>query len=425
MKQLPLLPASSLPCVVRYALLFENLPLWPGQSESGKGRPPFDRNLLLRALIYKCLRRIPTLTDLSFDLENNPAALSALGFDPLQPPPSVERFSCFLRETDNLPFQKIRKALVQELIQSGAVSGTVLALDSCPVTVLVKENNLKTSLRRKRFDKQAPPAGDPEAGLGVKIHFPGDPLKQVTYFWGYRNHILVDTASELPLAEFTRPANISDVTLALPLLKVAVELSLPVSHVTADSIYDVESILGFILNDLHAQPIVAHNSRSETGVVYTIRQGKVYCAADLPMAGRGKGKHKRTGYVYQQFGCPIHWRKAFARQFLLCPAGHPKFTEGKGCNVMLRLTPSARSHIPYGTQAFQDIYRKRTAVERSFSRLLVLTMEDPTVVGLKAVTNHCTISHLATLLVALTAVKHQAKDKMRWIKSFVPRFLKT
>ncbi len=425
MKQLPLLDPLSLPCLFRYSLLFENLPPWPGQSDSLKGRPPFDRNLLLRALIYRCLRRLPTLTDLTCDLEHNPTLVSALGFDPLRPLPGVERFSHFLRKTDNLFFQNLRQALVQQLIELGTITGAVLALDSCPVTVLVKENNLKTSLRRKRFDKQAPPAGDREAGLGVKIHFPGDPPKQVTYFWGYRNHVLVDATSELPLAEFTRPANISDVTLALPLLKVARELSLPVSDVTADSIYDVESILNFILNDLHAQPIVAHNSRSETGVPYTIRQGKIYCAADLPMASKGKGKHQRTGYVYQQFGCPIHWRKAFARQYLLCPAGHPKFTEGKGCNVMLRLTPSARSHIPYGTPTFQEIYRKRTAVERSFSRLLVLTLEDPTVFGLQAVTNHCTIAHIATLLVALTAVKHHAQDKMRWIKSFVPRFLKT
>ena len=117
--------------------------------------------------------------------------------------------------------------------------------------------------------------------------------------------------------------------------------------------------------------------------------------------------------------------KKFQRKYLLCPIGHPKHLEQKGCNVLIRLTPSIRTQIPYGSNLFKDIYRKRTAIERSYSRLLAITMQHPTVRGLAANRNHCTIAHIATLLVALTAAWMGERDKIRWVKSFVPNILKT
>jgi hypothetical protein len=149
----------------------------------------------------------------------------------------------------------------------------------------------------------------------------------------------------------------------------------------------------------------------------------VYCAANLPMAHRGTCNS--SGRSYRQYGCALHWLKTYQRQYLLCPIGHPKHLEQKGCNVLIRLTPSLRTQIPYGSQLFSEIYKKRTAIERSYSRLLTVTMQHPTVRGLTANKNHCTIAHIATLLVALTAARMGEKDKIRWIKSFVPNILKT
>jgi hypothetical protein len=50
-------------------------------------------------------------------------------------------------------------------------------------------------------------------------------------------------------------------------------------------------------------------------------------------------------------------------------------------------------------------------------------MQNPTVKGLRAVRNHCTIAHITVLLVALTAHKMGCEDKIRFVKSFVPSFL--
>jgi len=67
----------------------------------------------------------------------------------------VERFSSFLRDTDNLWFQKIRESLVKKLIQLQIIKGAYLSLDACPIKARVKQNNLKTNMRY-RFCKENP-----------------------------------------------------------------------------------------------------------------------------------------------------------------------------------------------------------------------------------------------------------------------------
>ena len=107
----------------------------------------------------------------------------------------------------------------------------------------------------------------------------------------------------------------------------------------------------------------------------------------------------------------------------MCPVFHPKFFDGKGCNALIRLTPSIREEIGYGTGFFKELYTARISVERIFSRLLTITMQNPTVRGFYANRNHGTIAHISVLLVALTAHKAGHKDKIRFVKSFVPNFL--
>lgn len=86
---------ADLPPAVKYEKLFENLPLLP-ENIPKTGRCPISRNSLLKALIYKSLRRFPYLGDLTFELNNNPSVSNTLGFNPSISAPSIERFSSFL-----------------------------------------------------------------------------------------------------------------------------------------------------------------------------------------------------------------------------------------------------------------------------------------------------------------------------------------
>ncbi len=294
-------------------------------------------------------------------------------------------------------------------------------MDSCPIEALVKENNLKASVK-DRYNKDRLLSGDKDARLGVSIHFLEPFKKKVHYFWGYRNHIINDLASELPLFEITLQANKSEKPVGLSMLKeLGKNFSLPVEVVVADANYDWEDILKYIIEEMKADAMVPRNPGNTQNTLYTVKKDKIYCQAELPMYRKGKMTAK--GISYCQYSCPLHWSKKFSAQYLLCPAGHPKFLKQKGCNVLIRLSPSIREKINYGTLRFKENYNKRTSVERVFSRLLAIAMQKITVKGLRAVRNHCTIAHITVLLVALTAHRMGCEDKIRFVKSFVPNFM--
>jgi len=413
---------ADLPPVFKYEKLFENLPELE-EHIPNTGRRPISKNCLLKALIYKSIRRFPFLSDLVFELNNNPSVSKALGFNPLALSPSVERFSSFLHDAKNYELKALHQKLVQALINSEVISGKSIAIDSCPIVVPLKENNLKTSMAN-RFDKTRKPAGDPDARLGVLIHYPTPFKKEVRYFWGYRNHVISDTATELPIWETTKPAHISEIKIAKSLIRETRNVfDLHIEVVTGDANYDAENLLKYIIKELNALAIIPHNPRNEQFKGYQLKGGKVICEAGLAMYRKGKMRPKNTGILYCQYTCPIFYDKQIRYQFIMCPLFHPKFMKGKGCNALIRLEPSIREEISYGTKNFKELYNKRTSVERIFSRLLSIAMQNPTVRGYHANRNHATIAHIAVLLVALTAHKTGQKDKIRFVKSFVPNFL--
>jgi len=422
MKQLNLIPLETLPPRVRYDVLFEPLPTL-SLNPREKGRPPFSRDALLKAFIYKALRRLKTLSDLVFEFHNNPMMSQAVGFNPYQASPSIERFSKFLRETPNPLLQNIRILLVQKLLDENIISGKHLVMDSCPILAKVRENNFKTSLLQNRFDKTQRPKGDPDARLGILIHFPQPSKTQIRYFWGYRNHIVADAQEEIPLWEITHPADISEVHPAIPMLKKTKEtFSLLIETVSGDAYYDSEKILRLIIEDLNAQAIIPRNPRTKQDSTYIRKGDDLYCQADLPLYRKGKMTIKRSGITYLQYCCPIHFGKE-RQKYLLCPASHPKFINQKGCNVLIRLTPSIREHIDYGSETFKELHKKRSSVERIFSRLLSIAMQEPPVIGIESIRNYSTIAHITVLLVALAAKRSGHQDKIRFVRSFVPNFL--
>ncbi len=230
-----------------------------------------------------------------------------------------------------------------------------------------------------------------------------------------------DTDSELPIHEVTHPADHDEKKVAVPLLQdMMCQLQFPVSHVLGDANYDTEHILKHIVSEMKAQPVIPLNPRNRQNDSFQIKKDTVLCPANLEM--HRKGRMKNQNRIYLQFNCPLYWGKNYQGKYLLCPCGHPKFFNQKGCNYLMRLSPSVRDKIDYGSARFKKIYNQRTSVERAFSRLLVLAMHKPTVVKLQATRNHCTIAHITVLLVALAAHRMGFSDKIRYVKSFLPKY---
>ncbi len=410
---------QDLPLKTPYEKVFSLLPCFSDSIKKKRGWPSFSKDAILRALIYKNLRGLSSLSELAFELKNNPLIAEVLGFPAWEAPPSVERFSHFMRNLPNQKLRKLRLLLVQQLIREKVINGRVIALDSCAIDANVRENNLKTAVS-SRFDKTIKPSGDPDARLGVKIYYPKPFQRKITFFWGYRNHILTDTYTELPLLEITLPADQHEQKQALVLLKRLKSYSpMNIQAVTADANYDVEEILSYIFHEIKGMPVIPRNPRGHhQREDFTVHKDTIICPANLKMHRRGKMTTR--GRTYLQYSCPLYYGKKYQGQFLACPASHPKYFSQKGCNYLLRLTPTVRKYIDYDSRVFREIYNQRSSVERVFSRLLTITMLNPTVIGLKATQNHCTIAHITVVLIALDAHKSGFKDKIRFVKTFLP-----
>ena len=85
MKTPSLFNPEDLPPRIRYEKLFKHLPPME-QPSKVRGRPPFPKEAILRALIYRNLRGLPSLGDLAFELENNPMMAQVLGFSAFERP---------------------------------------------------------------------------------------------------------------------------------------------------------------------------------------------------------------------------------------------------------------------------------------------------------------------------------------------------
>jgi len=406
----------------KYELLFETLePCLAGCfTPKPRGRPPASKQALLNALIYKNLKQLPTLFDLASTLVDNSSLATTCGLLPNKSLYSLEeRLSSFLKDIPNDLLETIRINLVNRLIQLNQISGNFHSIDSAAVPAVVRENNLKTSVK-DRFDKTKPPKRDPEARLGVMIHFKDLFKKESQYFWGYKNHSITDCESELPIWELTKPANVQDTTLFIPLFKKLLDhFNFDIQAVIGDAAYDSETNLNFVINDLHALPRIAKNPRWEKlRKIKLSSSGGRICIAGFEMLYWGKFNDR--GKIRKKFVCPITHSKKFAEQVPTCPWNHPAFRKGKGCMAYLRGDKNVRKEIDYGSQIFKEHYNKRTASERVFSRLLTLCMQKPSVYGLNAVSNHCTIAHITVLLIALTAARIGQIDKVRFVKKFLP-----
>ena len=112
--------------------------------------------------------------------------------------------------------------------------------------------------------------------------------KEISYFWGYRNHVITDAKQELPVWEATKPANVQDSVMFIPLF-MQKEFHFNIHAVMADGIYDTASILDYITNELKARPRIARNPRNTKDPPERTfsKAGNPFCDAQLEMLARG------------------------------------------------------------------------------------------------------------------------------------------
>ena len=352
------------------------------------------------------------ISDLVDYLHNNLLIAHFCGFDISRPLPSYWTFDRFLKNFDNKILSEIMKTQVLFLSKEGIVDTSFIGLDSTPVSANTSQNNPKSFLSNK-FKPGNQPRADSDCKLGVHTASNQTNEKKYEFYWGYKNHVLVDCISGLPIYEMTTTAEVHDATVALDILA-ATHSFQPITDCIflADKGYDVKNIYNQVKDLYNGECIIPLNKRNSKNPKL-LPQGNPICEAGLAMWK--DGKFSDCGRTRQKFCCPLKSSKD-----TLCPCHHKNFYNGKkhrGCTKYLTIPDDLRLSIDRDSKYFESNYSLRTECERYNSRFKNTGQERMWVRNKASVTNLNTLAHISLLAVAVAAITSHSGQSYRKLKT--------
>lgn len=404
---------TSAPKTQFYDKLFLNLDLsdFP-ESTTKTGRNGFSKRALLCAFIVMKCECFSCVTDLVDYLNNNLIIAHYCGFDIMKPLPSYWTFDRFINKLDNQLLKKLMQSQVLRLSETGIIETSFIALDSTPISANTCQNNPK-SFARNKFSKDNQPKSDKDCGLGVHTASNQHNERKFEYYWGYKNHILVDCITGLPIFELTTTADVADSTVTLDILNQTNSfLSIDECTFLADKGYDVKAVYNAVKDIYHGECVIPLNKRN-TKNPKKLSSGHPVCEAGLAM--HKDGKFSDNGRTRQKYCCPFKRSKSGC-----CPCNHKNWNNGRkyrGCTKYVTLPDDYRLSIDRECVSFKKIYALRTEAERYNSRFKQTGQERLWVHSLNAAQNLNTISHIALLAVAYAAVVTKSETSYRSLKS--------
>ena len=403
---------TSAPKAEFYTKLFDNLDLSDFPSLFYKtGRKGFSKCALLRAFIVMKCECFSYITNLKDHLQNRLIIAYLCGVDITKPLPSYWTFDRFIRTLDNELLQEIMQKQVLKLVDEGIIDISFMGFDSTPVAANTSANNPK-SFAKNKFSKDNPPKSGKDCKLGVHTASNQVNERKFEYYWGYKNHILVDCITGLPIYELTTTADVADLMATLEILNQTNEfLSVEECTFIADKGYDVKQIYNTVKNVYHGECVIPLNKRN-TKSPKKMPSGHLICDAGLAMHNDGKCcDNNRTR---QKYCCPSKRSKCGE-----CPCCHKNWNNGKknrGCTKYVTLPDDYRLSIDRDCISFKKIYSLRTEAERYNSRFKATGQEHLWVKGFNAAQNLNTISHIALLTVAYAALVTKSGKSYRSLK---------
>ena len=363
------------------------------------GRRGFPKEAMVCAFIVMKCEGFSQVTDLADYLDNNRLIAHYCGVNIMEPLPSYWTYDRFLKRLNNEDLKEVMAQQVKKLYDLGVVDASFIGLDSTPVAANTKQNNPK-SFATDKFKPENHPKSDPDCALGVHSASNQHNERRYEYYWGYKNHVLVDCISGLPLYELTTPANVVDSTVVEEILA-ATNSTLPLQECTflGDKGYDVKAVYDLVKDIYNGEAVIPLNKRN-TKNPDKLPAGRLLCSAGLAM--HKDGKTFDNGRVRQKFCCPLRSSKSGC-----CPCGHKNWNNGKnrrGCTKYLTLPSDYRLFIDRESLPFERTYALRTECERYYSRFKASGQERLWVRNANSAANLNSLAHISALAVALAAV---------------------
>lgn len=349
------------------------------------GRPGYNPETMLKALLVGYYKSIGTLAELARYLEDHREIASVCGFRGDEPTPSRSTFSRFISRLTR------HQDLLDECIEIMADGlkgllpdfGKIVAIDCTSVPSYSNPDN--------------EPVSDPEGGWIVR-----EGSERKRWEFGYRLHLIVDANWELPIVKEVTLAADNEKKSTLPLLKKAKD-NLPwfePDAIIADKAYDKYDHYQAIVKDFNAEPIIKHVKHSD----YELSglPAAPICPGGLPLIYRSWDAKKGL-----QYECPEKAGRA------ICPLA-------LGCTIKTTWIKPAKDYRQFGYQMvrgseeWQALYHKRVAVERCNSRLKeTRRLAKHQFRGFERINVHTTLAVLTMMAVSLSKAKNGQFEEVR------------
>jgi len=376
-------PKTQLALVLEKIDLTPCLKKLPVKSRRGPSRHPVMA--MIKALVAKQLQGIPTVTELVNRLKHDLVFFYECGFSVEKSAPSRATFSrLFQQLSHSKALNDLFEALVHQAQVSKLIQSKVVAIDGSAI------NAYEHAAPKKDLVNDGH-----HANWGAKRDTHGN---QLTWF-GYKLHLAVDTASELPIAIQVTPASYHDSTQAIPLIE---SLKTQPNYYCLDMGYDTKDIYDSARAH-QAQAIIPLNLRGEKEPPVGLNKNRTpVCSMGYPLVYWGCDRKRET----LKFRCPHACGK------VNCPQGSAWCSDSDyGLVVKKKVSDDPRSYcLPHrDTREWKKIYNQRTSVERVFGRLKVhLGANHIRVRGIEKVTAHLMLC-CVTLIAGTLAINNQIK----------------
>lgn len=367
---------------------------------------------------------------------------AALGFDASASLPTTRHLTRLLRELPNPILQFLLAdtvRLIREVLAAeGVKTGNCISLDTKHILAWVKENNPKAYVE-DRFDKTKQPPGDPDCKLGCKRRhnrrktgsepppsstptqnpIPAKDQSVGEFYWGYGSGVVVIKApgwGEFIIAELTQTFDKGDTTYFFPLMTTTEQrLDGKPRFGTFDAAFDAWYVYDYFhrADDPGAFAAVPF---SEKGGYKA--KGRQFSPQGLPLCAAARSMPLKTTFTDRTRSIVAHERGKYVCPLLFprltgetCPIPHKTWSKG-GCTVDMPTSIGARLRYTLDREgeAYQAIYKQRTAVERINSQAKALGIERPYLRNGAAIANLNTLIYILINLRMLQRICERQKE---------------
>lgn len=395
------------------------------EADRGKGRNEYPVRAMWNSVLAGIVFEHSSVESLRRELKRNGQLRQLCGFElwnieKAVPGPWVyTRFLRCLQKQQRLVGQLFNE-LVKQCMKLLPEYGKVLAIDGKAISSYARGKR-EEAVEDGRSDRDAEWGKHTYRGKNAD----GSAWEQVKSWFGYKVHLIADARYEVPVGFTVTAASTSEMPVAHMLLKELAEdqeeLIDRAEYLLADRGYDDGKLISRLWQQWQIKPIIdirntwkdpdeTKVSQANGQVVYDWK-GTVSCVCEkrgtrYKMAHAGFEAKRQT----LKYRCPALHYGIECASLGSCPVG---------AAVRIKLAEAARMFTPVARDSYKwsRLYKKRTSVERLFSRLDgSYGFEQHTIRGLAKMHLRVSLALCIMLALAVGSVKEQQAQRMRSLR---------